>query len=101
MGQDDVLRILDNNPDELFDSTELRDILKINPSSVSQSLKRLRETDWLGYINFKDSRYYYYSLNSKRFRNIPRIIRIFSGVAGQDKQNILRYLHQEYGVELK
>jgi Mn-dependent DtxR family transcriptional regulator len=99
MGQDDILKVLDKEPNKLFDSNDIKKELGINSSSISQSLKKLRGTDWLGYVNYRDSRYYYYSLNSKRFRNIPRVLRLFLGVRGTTKEEILKYLYLNFGVK--
>ena len=99
MGQEEIVNFLDANPDFIYTSRELSIFLKLGMSSMSQSLKKLRQFLWVGFINYKDCRFYYYSINTKRYKKIPRGLNIWQDVKGQNKQEVLRYLEKRYGVK--
>ena len=99
MGQEEIINFLEANPNEIFESKQLSLRLQIGRSSLSQSLKKLRQFLWVGFINYKDCRFYYYSINTKRYKKLPRVLNIWQDVEGQNKQEVLRYLEKRYGVK--
>lgn len=101
MAQEDILNLVNGKINKLWSSREIKDNLNLTSSSIVQSLKSIRTTDWLGYISYKDVRFYYYSTQSTKFDNIPRVITIQKGVKGLHKKNIIQWLYDLYGIELQ
>lgn len=100
MAQEEILNLINSKVNYLWSSREIKDNVKLTQSSVVQSLRALRTTDWIGYIGYKDCRYYYFNNTSPAFKCMPRIIHVNKGVKGLSKDNILDWLRTEYSIEV-
>ena len=55
MGQNDILEVLRQHNGKWFNSRQLQNMLRVNQSSISISLKKLREFKLVSYQEIKSS----------------------------------------------